>query len=585
VIKRLLNSPFFIAQSKLLRVLSGAEKRTFYWIIISTTFGVMLEMFSIVMILPIMAQLTGNETSVRIPFLQSALDYIQGFGAEKALMLEISTLIVIVIFKNTYLGWLAYKQSSFGFNVQRRISEQLFRNYLFQPFHYHMHHNSSILIRNCTQEASQVNQYVIFPSFVIISESFLIIGVALLLIFLQPYFTLVNGILLGLAFTLFNRISGKKILNWGYERLSSEGKRIQLIQQGLGAIKEVKLRQSENYFLSAYDVYNRLSSRAGHQQNALQQMPKLFLELLLYVGLLSLVILTVLTHNSIGNLVAALGLFAASVYKLLPSANKVSMSYQSMKFSMPTMDNFITELNLKDAPSGYTGKKTAIQFHSNISLENVSYSYPSSSGTVLHNISLSITKGECIGFLGESGSGKSTLINVILGLLDPQHGSVRIDGVDIRADMAGWNRKIGYVPQSIYLIDDSIRKNVAFGLEDAQINDAAVIAALKKAHLTQFIDSLPDGLDTFVGERGIRLSGGQIQRIGIARALYHDPDVLILDEATSALDYTTENSIMEAIEILYGTKTIMIVAHRLSTLEKCDRLYRMENGELFLERK
>ena len=196
---------------------------------------------------------------------------------------------------------------------------------------------------------------------------------------------------------------------------------------------------------------------------------------------------------------------------------------------------------------------------------------------------MSIKKGECIGLHGESGSGKSTLINIVLGLLPPQQGSVSVDGISIASNITNWNKKLGYVPQSIYLIDDSIRRNIAFGLPDDQIDDEAVNAALEKAHLKNFVSSLPEGFNTFVGERGVRLSGGQIQRIGIARALYHNPEVLILDEATSALDYSTESSIMEAIETLYGMKTILIIAHRLSTLEKCDRLYKLDKGNLILE--
>ncbi len=585
LVRKFLNSPFFVTLGKLLMILTAREKAIFYKIVVLTTFGVLLEMFSVVMILPIMGQLTGNPVSVKLAIFQSAINYVHQLSPEKALIIEILLLIVIVLIKNAYLAWLAYEQSSFGHRVQSRISSQLFKNYLYQPFHYHTHHNSSLLIRNCIHEANQFNQFVILPSFTIISETFLIVGLSLLLVFFQPYFTLINGTLLGVSFLLFNRITGKKILDWGHKKLASEGKRIQLIQQGLGAIKEVKLRQSEGYFLNIYDVYNKESAHTGHLYNALQQMPRLFLEILLYAGLLLLVILTIITESNVANLVTALGLFAAAVYKLMPSANKVSTSYQSMKISMPSMDNFIAELNLEGTSSRSEADKGSIfELKSTLELNDISFYYSSDKVGILQQVSLTINKGDCIGFFGESGSGKSTLINIILGLLPPQNGTISIDGVDIRQDMPGWQKNIGYVSQNIYLIDDSIRRNIAFGLPDDLIDDRAVFSAIQKAQLNEFIESLPNGLDTFTGERGVRLSGGQIQRIGIARALYHNPEVLVLDEATSALDYSTESGIMDAIENLHGTKTIIIVAHRLSTLDKCDRLYKLDDGKLTLEK-
>ncbi len=584
IVNKFRNALFFLALKKLIKILTLQERKDFYKILVLTTFGVFLEMASIVMILPVMSLLTGGRTTIQIPGLQPALDYLQTLAPEKALVIEIFALLVVVLAKNSYQAWIAYKQSAFGYRVQARISNQLFENYLSQPFQYHLHHNSATLIRNCTQEPNQVNQFVIMPGFTIISEAFLVLGVAFLLIFLQPYFTLVNGVLMGSAFMLFNRLTSRRILNWGYQRLSAESHRIQLIQQSLGAIKDVKLRRSEKFFLSEYSNYNKETSRVGHLQNALQQMPRLFLEVLLYTGLLALVVLTVVLNSNIGNLVSALGLFAAAVYKILPSANKISISYQSMKFSMPSMDNFIQELNLEKELFADQTNKQSLTFNSSIAIDHIIYTYEGGSHPVLNDVTLNIKNGECIGLHGESGSGKSTLINIVLGLLPPQQGSVSVDGINIATNIIGWNKKLGYVPQSIYLIDDSIRRNIAFGLPDDQIDDEAVNAALEKAHLKFFVSSLPEGFNTFVGERGVRLSGGQIQRIGIARALYHNPEVLILDEATSALDYSTESSIMEAIETLYGTKTILIIAHRLSTLEKCDRLYKLDKGNLVLER-
>jgi ABC-type multidrug transport system fused ATPase/permease subunit len=581
--KQRFNFLFFEIVGNLLNILTKAERSAFRRILISTTFGVGLEVLSVVMILPIMAHLTGSPMSINIPFLNSIPNYTRQFGPEWSLFADILFLIVVVLIKNSYLTWLAYKQSGFGHKVQSRISKQLFENYLYQPFQYHANINSSILIRNCVHEANQFNQFVILPSFTIISEAFLIVGIAILLVVLQPYYTLVNGILLGFSFVMFNRLTGKKIIGWGSEKLKSEARRIQLIQQSLGAIKEVKLRQSEKHFTEAYNHYNNESARASHSYNALQQVPRLFLEVLIYVGLLLLVVLTIATHSSISELVTALGLFAAAVYKALPSANKVSTSYQSMKMSTPSLSNFITELNLpREQRSTLEEQHDRIKFASEIRLNEISFSY-SRENPILHDVSLVIKKGSCIGLVGESGSGKSTLLNIVLGLIKPQKGFISVDNIEIAQNMSGWQQNIGYVAQNIYLIDDTLRRNIAFGAPDNLIDDAAIYAALDKAHLIEFVKSLSSGLDTLTGERGVRLSGGQIQRIGIARALYHNPEILVFDEATSALDNSTEASIMEAIESLYRSKTIIIVAHRLSTIQKCDFIYRIENGAVVRE--
>jgi ATP-binding cassette, subfamily B, bacterial PglK len=583
MLNRIRNLNFFKSLRKLNSILTDSEQVRFRRIIALTTVGVFLEVFSIVLILPVLGHLTGNPTRMPIPFVKQALDSLQDLPTGTILLIEIIALLGMIFIKNAYLTWLAYKQSSFGYAVQSRISHQLFRNYLFQPFQYHVNRNSSVLINNCVQESNQVNQFMIMPSFTIVSESFLIVGLSTLLLALMPTFTLVNAAILGTAFLLFGRLTGKRILGWGNQRLAAEAKRIQLIQQGLGAIKEVKLRQSEYYFMAQYERFNEKSAASGHSYNALQQVPRLFLEVLLYVGLLTMVLIVVFTGSNVGELVQALGLFAAAVYKLLPSLNKVSTSYQSMKMSAPSIENFASELNLKDEGVRVQRSAITLKFESSLTLKDVWFAYGDESVPLLSNVNLNIQKGECIGFLGESGSGKSTLINIILGLLDPQRGAVLADGIDIRENMAGWTRNIGYVPQAIYLTDDTIRRNIAFGLEDDVINDEAIYGALRQAHLTSFVDSLPEGINTFVGERGVRLSGGQLQRIGIARALYHNPEIIILDEATSSLDYATESSIMDAVEKLYGTKTVIIVAHRLTTLQKCDSLYRIENGLVSLD--
>ena len=280
--------------------------------------------------------------------------------------------------------------------------------------------------------------------------------------------------------------------------------------------------------------------------------------------------------------VPTLGLFAAAAFRIIPSVNRVLGALQSLRFVLPVINTLYTEVSLA-TPDPPRHSTPAVPFREVVELKEISYSYPNAAKLALDHISLTISRGELVGFVGASGAGKSTLVDVLLGLLTPDSGEVRVDGQDIRRALRNWQDQIGYVPQSIYLTDDSLARNVAFGLPDVQIDMVAVWRAIRAAQLEEFVLGLVDGLETVVGERGIRLSGGQRQRIGIARALYHDPAALVLDEATSSLDTVTERGVMTAVRALQGIKTILIVAHRLSTVELCDRLYRMESGRIVEE--
>jgi ABC-type multidrug transport system fused ATPase/permease subunit len=354
--------------------------------------------------------------------------------------------------------------------------------------------------------------------------------------------------------------------------------RQQHLQQGLGGAKDVKLLGREDDFLRQYKNHSDHIALVGQRMQTLTQLPRLWIELLAMIGLASIVLIMVAQGKSIGAIAPTLGLFAAAAFRLMPSVNRILNYTQSMRYGLATTNTLYTELKLNSsAPNGAT---TIIAPWQKITLCDVCFTYPNALTPALNHLSLAIQRGETVGFVGPSGSGKSTLVDAVLGLLTPSAGTILVGNSDIQNNLRGWQNQIGYVPQSIYLTDDSLRRNVAFGLADDKIDNIAVARAIRSAQLEEFVCTLPEGLETVVGERGIRLSGGQRQRIGIARALYHDPSVLVLDEATSALDTATEQGVMEAITALHGTKTILIVAHRLSTVEHCDRLYRLECGAM-----
>jgi ABC-type multidrug transport system fused ATPase/permease subunit len=353
--------------------------------------------------------------------------------------------------------------------------------------------------------------------------------------------------------------------------------RIQYLQEGLSAAKDVILLGREANFLEQYRIHNFESARAAEFQSTLQQLPRLWLEFLSVSGLAILVISMLLQGRELETVLPTLGLFGAAAFRLIPSVNRVLGTVQALRYGLPVIDILLVDLKLVPL-AAQSNKQESVSFHTILELSEINFGYPEAANLALKNVSLNIQRGESIGLIGASGAGKSTVVDILLGLLTPQSGVVSVDGENIQTDLRRWQDQIGYVPQSIFLTDDTLRRNVAFGLSAEQIDETAVQSAISLAQLDEYVMSLPEGLDTVVGERGVKISGGQRQRIGIARALYHNPAVLVMDEATSALDTSTEDSVMEAIVALHGSKTIVVIAHRLSTVAHCDRVYRLDAG-------
>jgi ABC-type multidrug transport system fused ATPase/permease subunit len=354
---------------------------------------------------------------------------------------------------------------------------------------------------------------------------------------------------------------------------------IQHIQQGLGGVKDVKLLGREAYLVSQFQVHAVGSAHAARSQTTLQALPRLWLELLAVGGLTALIAIMIGQGKATQDMLPVVALFAAAAFRFLPSVNRVLGAVQGIRYQRPVVDALHGEIQLMSGDVDTAGA-LPVSFDETLALEGVSFRYPGAEAWALRDVSLTIERGTSVGFVGTSGAGKSTLVDVVLGLLNPDTGAVKIDGRDIRSNLRGWQDQIGYVPQSIFLTDDTLRRNVAFGIPDEQIDESAIEYAVASAQLDSFVKALPDGLDTVVGERGTRLSGGQLQRIGIARALYHNPGVLVMDEATSALDTETERGVMEAVRALRGEKTLLVVAHRTSTVEHCDYVFRLEQGAL-----
>ena len=412
----------------------------------------------------------------------------------------------------------------------------------------------------------------------ILSDALVTSGLFVLLMVLEPRGTIVTIIVFGVSAWLFRKFTNHRIRRWGEAQNFHKGMILQHLQQGFGGVKDVKVLGRENHFVNQYAEHLNGLAVVSRRFSVAQALPRSGLEILTIMGLAVLVVTMVGSGRELTAILPVLGLFAAAAFRLLPAVNRVINNLQLIKLNRPMADDLYRDFILPSLVSPARSDRPG--FSDKIEVRDVSFTYQSAPSPALTGVSLHVCRGEAVGLVGPSGSGKSTLVDVVLGLLTPDSGAVLVDNKDIRLNLRGWHDQIGYVPQSIFLTDDTFRRNVAFGLPKDEIDDEAVRVAIRSAQLEDFVSTLPAGLDTVVGERGVRLSGGQRQRIGIARALYHNPAVLVLDEATSSLDTETEHGVMQAVRALQGDKTVIIVAHRLSTVEYCDRLYRLEDARI-----
>jgi len=568
-------------------LLNTAERRRIIVLFSLMVVGMGLEMLGIGLVIPAVTLLLQANPSEAYPPLAAMLEILGQPTQVQLITGGMLLLVGVYLVKALFLGFLAWYQNDFAFGVQRHISRELFATYLYQPYAFHLQRNSAQLIRNAVNEVHKLWFLILNPTLVVLGEGLVLIGVTCLLFIVEPVGALIVVLVLGCAAWGFHIYTRGRLLRLGIARQHHDGQRIQELQQGFGGVKEAKLLGRESGFLAKYEEHNAESARIEQFQATLQLLPRLWIELLAVTGLATLIITMLAQGQEAVAIVPTLGLFAAAAFRLMPSAYRVLGAVQNLPYGMPVIKILREELKLaSELPinvEASADSRVSSSFENDIELVNVDYMYPTSSEPALEGLNISIRKGESIGFVGPSGSGKSTLVDIVLGLLTPTSGEVKVDKENIQTSLRGWQDQIGYVPQSVFLTDDTLRNNVAFGIPSAQIDQEAVTRAIQAAQLDTFVASQSLGLDTVVGERGVRLSGGQLQRIGIARALYHDPQVLVLDEATSALDTLTEKSVMDSVEALQGSKTLLIVAHRLSTVKHCSRLYQLDRGRVIAE--
>lgn len=557
-------------------ILQPTERRRAFLVLGLMLAAAAFEMLSIGLVVPVLTLMTNGAAELPAAIRDRIARFADPTSA-RAVVLVMLGLVVVYALKSVFVLSVAYWQSRFVRAVQANVSRRLFSAVIAQPWTFHLQRNSgaTIHVLEESQTFSQVCTYLLQ----IVSES--LVGLALLglLLWLEPVGATIVGAMLLLAVWLLNGFVRPHSRRSAAARNHHVQSLRQQMQKVLGGIKEVKTHGCEQEFARDFGVHTDAAARNATRQWMVEQLPRPSFELLAVVTLFVLTAVMAWHGRSVRSLLPVIGLYAAVAFRMLPSINQATIAAQRLRHAEPMIDSLRRHLAMEQSVP-QPGPITPVPFRDSIRLERLCYRYPGCEEDVLREIDLSIPHGAAVGLIGESGAGKSTLVDVLLGLLPPTAGRVTVDGFDIQQNLRGWQDIVGYVPQSVYLLDDSIRRNVAFGVPEQVIDDGLVNRALAAAQLNEFVRSLPHGVETVVGERGMRLSGGQRQRIAIARALYLDPQVLVLDEATSSLDTDTEREVMAAVDALHGTKTLIIVAHRLSTVAHCDVIHRVEGGRI-----
>lgn len=571
---------------KILKLFNKKERKKLFFLFAMMIIAAIFETIGIGLIVPLVGVVTNPEIIQEQAILLSLYELLNFQSVSAFIIFSVIVMLFIFVIKNLYLLFFFYAQNKVIFNQQVKLSRKLFQEYLQKPYSFHLQRNTSELLRNVNLEVSRVFQGIIMSGFQLVTELLVVVCILLLLLYSAPIATLTATVLLGSSVAIFFKFFRKKINDLGDEQQKVSSLMIKWVNQGLGASKEVKVSGKESFFVDSYAKYSQIGANNNRYLKMLEQSPRLFIETLLVAIVLITMLIIIFQGTDSSHLVATMALFAMAAFRLMPSITRVVGLITNIRYSRPALTVVYEDLFENRDEEKYEKQRPTItsrnekKFSDTIDVRNVSFKYYGQKEYSIKDVSLSIPIGASVAFIGESGAGKTTLVDIILGLFKPEKGEVLVDNKSVHEQKHLWQQRIGYIPQSIFLSDDTIRANIAFGMEDKQIDDESIWRALEQANLKEYVENLPDQLETMVGERGVRLSGGQRQRIGIARALYHNPEILFMDEATSALDNETEMEIMKAIDDLKGEKTLIIIAHRLTTIENCDIVFKMSNGKL-----
>ena len=564
-------------------VMTSKQKLQYIFVMLVALIGSFCELISVSAVLPFIQSVMMPDALVNEWYYKIVARYIYFDSQTKTVTVFGVLIIIVFIVKNLYLMFSSYVQSWYSTTVQRDLSIKMEKAYLNSSYLFHLGVNSSLLIRSIRQDVDGV--FALFLHlFRIFAESFTVFAITVYLVTLDPVLAFSLAAILGSCMLLI--FFGLKGLIKKFGKIGAEydTKMYQYLNQAFNGIKEIMVMNRQEYFSQSFEEACTISARTMRRNGFLNSIPSYIYEIACVGGLIGIVVLRINSSEDVSEMLTKVAIVAVAAFRLFPAVGRLTNAMNSVLYNKPRLDSTYDMLKLLEETEMYRVKHidesnyVPLAFEKELVVDNINMKYPAGDENVLEHLSMTIKKGSSVAFIGPSGAGKTTLADVILGLLKPQEGHVMSDGTDIYENLPQWARIIGYVPQTVYLTDDTIRNNVAFGIYENEIDEDEVWRALEAAQLADFVKHLHDGLDTMVGERGVRLSGGQRQRIAIARALYQNPSILVLDEATSALDTETETAVMEAIDSLHGVKTMIIVAHRLTTIRNCDEIFEIKDG-------
>ena len=568
---------------KLNYIFNTKQKVEIFWLFVIICIGSGLELMGVSVILPIINGIMAPDKMLEEPVYIWIYEKFHMTSVRPLIMLLLVSLIVVYVIKNAFLIYMYNKQYKFIFENQRVLADRMVKCYMSQPYLFHVSKNSAELLRNINEDTGNFFG-ALQAGIKLLTELMVCLVLGVYLLIKDKTITISVVCLLAIMLWLSVKVYKKNLVRMGARNRFYQMSLNKWVQQSFGGIKEVKILNKEKFFYDKYDEAYRGHAKSEYTYHTLLMVPKPIIETMCICGLLGAIAIKFWWRGAdITYFVPILSVFAIAAFRLLPSFNRITEYLGTILYQKSAITSIYEDLKEIDELNAQKREKNkeekAIQFQNKIEIKDLTFSYPGAEKEVLKDLNLEIRKKSSVAFIGHSGAGKTTLADILMGLLKPAKGDVCVDGVSIFEGLNSWHQIIGYIPQTIYLMDDTIKNNIAFGIEEKEIDPARLKYAVDQAQLSQLIEELEFGLDTKIGEMGVRLSGGQRQRIGIARALYHNPEILVLDEATSALDNETEKAVMDAIETLHGKMTLIIIAHRLSTIKDCDYVYEIGDGK------
>ena len=573
---------------KLLSLLNRNQKINVFLLLVMMIIGALLETVVVSLVLPLVSVIMDPNMIQNTGYLRFVYDLLDCSSENQFLIVIVCALIVGYLFKNIFLFFMYYAQAKFVTQSQYEMSQKLLMSFMNKPYEYYLNASTGNIIRIIQGDVGNVfallNNVLQF-----LTEMFVAVCLVVLLLVLDPLMTVAIILILMVTMLGTKQLLKKPLNKAGEESQHFSGMMNKWLIQSIQGIKDIKILNKEKHFLGHYRRNGKKCIASQRKNAVLSQAPRLVIEASSMCGMLAIVAVLLASGRPIENMLAQISAFAMAAVRLMPSANRMNTHLNAIAFLEPSLNTVCEDIDTcemikKAAVEKQDSLGKLEEIKNRIELKNITYSYPNAEKKLFSNANMNIPVGKSVAIVGTSGAGKTTIVDILLGLLKPQEGEILADGVNVMSNYSGWLAKIGYIPQTIFMIDDTIKNNIAFGLAEEEIDEERVWKVLEDAQLADHIRSMPRGIDTGIGEKGVRLSGGQRQRLGIARALYHDPEILVFDEATSALDNDTEAAIMESINKFQGEKTMIIIAHRLGTIKDCDMVYRVEDGKVSLEK-